>query len=86
LKDWTHIFTLYRDQIPLFVDLIIAHFSKNMIFYAKMKWECKPSEKWLGNYSSIEKVRKSGLWLTQHLDADEINNDVVEEIIRRTKE
>jgi hypothetical protein len=57
-----------------------------MIFYAKMKWECKPSEKWLGNYSPIEKVRKSGLWLTQHLDADEINNDVVEEIIRRTKE
>jgi len=48
--------------------------------------ECKPSEKWLGNYSPIEKIRKSGLWLTQHLCADEINNNVVEELIRRTKE
>jgi len=29
--------------------------------------ECKPSEKWLGNYSPEEKIRKSGLWLVKEL-------------------
>jgi hypothetical protein len=29
--------------------------------------ECKPSEKWLGNYSPEEKIKKSGLWLVNGL-------------------
>jgi hypothetical protein len=28
---------------------------------------CKPSETWFGNYSPLEKIRKSGLWQVQHL-------------------
>lgn len=29
--------------------------------------ECKPSSKWLGNYSPKAKIRESGLWLVNHL-------------------
>lgn len=29
--------------------------------------ECKPSKKWLGNYSPKEKIRESGLWLVNEL-------------------
>jgi len=29
--------------------------------------ECKPSEKWLGNFSPKEKIRESGLWLVNEL-------------------
>lgn len=29
--------------------------------------ECKPSENWLGNFSPIKKIRKSGLWLVNGL-------------------
>ena len=32
---------------------------------------CKPSDGWLGNWSSIEKIRASGLWLIQHLNHPE---------------
>ena len=40
---------------------------------------CKPSSEWLGNYSPINKIRISGLWQTQHLWTEEINDvDVVE--------
>lgn len=28
---------------------------------------CRPSTNWLGNYSSKDNIRNSGLWLTQHL-------------------
>jgi hypothetical protein len=29
--------------------------------------ECRASEHWLGNYSPLEKIRKSGLWLVNEL-------------------
>ena len=29
---------------------------------------CKQSEKWLGNFSPVNKIRDSGLWLCQHLN------------------
>ena len=48
--------------------------------------KCKPSPNWLGNYSPKIQIRKSGLWLTQHLNAEEINNeDVIEKLIDKTK-
>lgn len=34
---------------------------------------CKPSNNWLGNYSPKQKIKKSGLWLIQHLRNDGIN-------------
>jgi hypothetical protein len=50
---------------------------------------CKPSANWLGNYSPIEKIRESGLWLVQHLKAEPINEkdkEVILNAIRKTKE
>jgi hypothetical protein len=50
---------------------------------------CRPSAGWLGNYSSIEKIKESGLWLVQHLKNKPINeNDkkVILDAIRKTKE
>lgn len=29
--------------------------------------ECNPSDNWLGNFSPVEKIRKSGLWLVNEL-------------------
>jgi hypothetical protein len=31
---------------------------------------CGPSANWLGNYSPVAAIRSSGLWLSQHLDAE----------------
>ncbi|MDZ7788915.1 MAG: hypothetical protein U5L08_00180 [Xanthomonadales bacterium] len=31
--------------------------------------ECGPSESWPGRHSPVERIRESGLWLTQHLGA-----------------
>lgn len=39
---------------------------------------CQPSSKWLGNYSPVEKVRESGLWLSQHLRADPLDESAME--------
>ncbi len=33
--------------------------------------ECCPSQDWLGNFSTVEKIRKSGLWQVQHLKLHE---------------
>jgi len=49
----------------------------------------KPSGNWLGNHSSKIKIKESGLWLVQHLKANDINEDNKETIlgaIRRTQE
>jgi len=34
---------------------------------------CRPSPKWLGNYSPKKQIRESGLWLIQHLKARELD-------------
>jgi hypothetical protein len=50
---------------------------------------CKPSEKWLGNYSPKQQIRNSGLWLVQHLKANGIkekDKEVILNAIKRTKE
>lgn len=50
--------------------------------------KCKPSANWLGNYSPKRKIRMSGLWLTQHLNASEITNEdmvVIEKLVHKTK-
>ena len=36
---------------------------------------CKPSETWLGNYSPVEKIRNSGMWLVNGLDLTSENSD-----------
>lgn len=41
---------------------------------AKCK-SCGPSGNWLGNYSPKIQIRKSGLWLIQHLNSVEINEN-----------
>lgn len=51
--------------------------------------KCKPSANWLGNYSPKKQIITSGLWLTQHLNADEITDkdmDLVKELVRKTKD
>ena len=50
--------------------------------------KCKPSRNWLGNYSPKRQVRISGLWLTQHLSAEEITNEemaIIEKLVYYTK-
>lgn len=49
---------------------------------------CKPSKDWLGNHSPKKNIRTSGLWLVQHLSADEINrNDkkIIGDAIRKQR-
>jgi len=49
---------------------------------------CKPSNNWLGNYSPKARIRGSGLWQVQHLNADGINETDKEAILNamiRTK-
>ena len=50
---------------------------------------CSPSDIWLGNDSPKQQIKKSGLWLVQHLKANGINESDKETIfntIRGTKE
>lgn len=50
--------------------------------------KCKPSANWLGSYSPKRKIRTSGLWLTQHLNAGEITNKdmvFINELVYKTK-
>jgi hypothetical protein len=46
---------------------------------------CRPSNNWLGRYSPKSQIRKSGLWLIQHLQANEINEDDKEIILNAIK-
>lgn len=50
---------------------------------------CKPSDNWLGNYSPKKEIKESGLWLIQHLNANEINENGKNDVLnatRRTKQ
>ena len=40
--------------------------------------ECKPSSKWLGNFSTKEKIKESGLWLVNELYKKPINQQEFE--------
>ena len=42
--------------------------------------EIKPSDRWLGNSSPIEKIRKSGLWLVQGLDKEGLTEEEFEKL------
>ena len=51
--------------------------------------KCKPSKNWLGLYSPKEVIKKSGLWLTQHLHAQSITDKdkiMIEKLVRNTKQ
>lgn len=54
---------------------IIATLSK-----AAKQGEIKPSDKWLGNFSPIEKIKNSGLWLVQGLDKEGLMEDEFEKL------
>ena len=41
---------------------------------------CNASTNWLGNFSPVNKIKNSGLWLFQHLDNNSINNKEVIEV------
>ncbi len=50
---------------------------------------CKGSKDWLGNYSPKKQIRTSGLWLTQHLNAEEISSEdmtIIEKLISKTND
>jgi len=50
--------------------------------------QCGPSENWLGKHSPKPEIVKSGLWLSQRLDADEINESekiIIADAIGKTK-
>lgn len=50
---------------------------------------CKPSQGWLGNSSTVLKIKNSGLWQVQHLENDEIstnNMSVILTAIQTTKD
>jgi hypothetical protein len=50
---------------------------------------CRPSSNWLGSHPPKKQIKESGLWLVQHLEADEINEDNKKTIlnaITKTKE
>ncbi len=42
-------------------------FESKLISTVSLCNECNPSNKWLGNFSTKEKIRKSGLWLVNEL-------------------
>ncbi len=49
---------------------------------------CRPSSDWLGQYSPVEKVRQSGLWLVQHLSDQPLadrDKTRVSQVIENTK-
>jgi hypothetical protein len=51
--------------------------------------ECKPSANWLGNYSPKEDIRRTGLWLAQHLKSPEISEGqrgIIEVAIKETQD
>ena len=50
--------------------------------------KCMLSKSWLGNYSPNKQIKKSGLWLTQHLNAEEIDHKgmvAIKNSIQKTK-
>jgi hypothetical protein len=51
--------------------------------------KCKSSINWLGNHSPKKQIQESGLWLVQHLTANEINEGdkkVILNAIEKSKE
>lgn len=64
-----------KEERLFWEERIIATLSK-----AANQGEIKPSDKWLGNFSPIEKIRKSGLWLVQGLDKDGLTEEEFEKL------
>ena len=62
--------------------LVIGHNSNASIVWDKAnnQGEIKPSDRWLGNSSPIEKIRKSGLWLVQGLDKEGLTEEEFEKL------
>ena len=64
-----------KEERLFWEERIIATLSK-----AANQGEIKPSDKWLGNFSPIEKIRNSGLWLVQGLDKEGLTEDEFEKL------
>lgn len=41
---------------------------------------CKKSDNWLGNFSPVDKIRNSGLWLYQHLNSNSLTEGEKREV------
>ena len=64
-----------KEERLFWEERIIATLSK-----AANHGEIKPSDKWLGNFSPIEKIRNSGLWLVQGLDKEGLTEEEFEKL------
>ena len=64
-----------KEERLFWEERIIATLSK-----AANQGEINPSDKWLGNFSPIEKIRKSGLWLVQGLDKEGLTEEEFEKL------
>ena len=64
-----------KEERLFWEERIIATLSK-----AANQGEINPSDKWLGNFSPIEKIRNSGLWLVQGLDKEGLTEDEFEKL------
>lgn len=42
--------------------------------------KCKPSKKWLGQFSTKEKIRQSGLWLVNELYKEPLSNGDIKDL------
>jgi len=56
------------------------YFEKKLISTISLCSECNPSKEWLGNFSTKEKIRKSGLWQVNELWKTPISEIDMEEL------
>jgi hypothetical protein len=56
------------------------NFESKIISTISLCENCKPSSHWLGEYSPIQKIKESGLWLVQGLYKTPLNTEDIERI------
>lgn len=57
-----------------------VYFEKKLISTISLCSDCNPSKDWLGNFSTKDKIRKSGLWQVNELWKDSISDTEMEEL------
>ena len=79
-------FLLFEDEIQRIGSRGLEAYLIGTVAKCKL---CGPSPDWLGRYSPKNQIISSGLWLTQHLSAGEIDRkdmEVIEIAIQKTKD
>ena len=71
--------------IPLEEKLKRLELEAKMISTVSHCDRCHPSEDWLGLYSPVWAIRKSGLWLTQHLNGSIVTSEDLDFILSYSK-